>query len=114
MRRSDRLDSRSRPYTVAVPAVPGPRPRPSRTERKASRGQEQTTDVATVEQTRRTFEAAATKMAAKLQDGIRDRAVAHGPRPQPAPATAPPPHAPSTRRAGPQEESRGHTGRTQP
>ncbi|MEU7384187.1 MULTISPECIES: hypothetical protein [unclassified Streptomyces] len=56
-----------------------------------------------MEQTRRTF--AAAKMAAKLQDGIRDRAVAHGPRAQPAPATSPPPHthqpAPSQRRTGP-------------
>ncbi|MFF9511450.1 hypothetical protein ACF1BU_34695 [Streptomyces sp. NPDC014724] len=49
---------------------------------------EQRTDVATVEQTRRTLEAAV----AKLQDGTRERGVAHGPRPQPAPATAPPPH----------------------
>ncbi|MFE7045858.1 hypothetical protein ACFU9X_42620 [Streptomyces atratus] len=41
-----------------------------------------------MEQTHRTLEAAA----AKLQEGIRERALAHGPRPQPAPATAPPPH----------------------
>ncbi|WP_268830219.1 hypothetical protein [Streptomyces roseoverticillatus] len=44
-----------------------------------------------MEQTRRTFEAAAL-LAAKLQDGMRERALAHGPRPQPAPATARPPH----------------------
>ncbi|MFF5090914.1 hypothetical protein [Streptomyces niveus] len=49
---------------------------------KADRGTEQTTDVATVEQTRRTFEAAA-KMAARLQDGIRGRAPAYGPRTPP-------------------------------
>jgi conjugative relaxase-like TrwC/TraI family protein len=90
-RRADRLGSRARPHSVAVPAAPKSRPRPSRTDREASRGREQTTDVATVEQTRRTFEAAA-KMAVKLQDGIRDRAIAHGPRPQPAPSSAPPQH----------------------
>ncbi|MFE7402970.1 hypothetical protein [Streptomyces sp. NPDC057557] len=86
--RSDRLCSRTRPHTVAVPAAPWPRPRPTRTDRKAGRVPEQTTDVAMVEQTRRTLEAAV----AKLQDGIRERAVAHGPRPRPAPATTPPPH----------------------
>lgn len=58
---------------------------------EANRGTQQTTDVATVDQTRRTFEAAAT-MAAKLQDGIRDRALTYGPRTPPAPATATPPH----------------------
>ncbi|GED90127.1 MobF family relaxase [Streptomyces sp. 6-11-2] len=94
VRRAHRLGSRTRPHPVAAPAAPRPRPRPFRSDRKASRGQEQTADVATVEQTRRTFEAAAAKMAAKLQDGIRERAVAHGPRPQPTPATAPPPHTP--------------------
>ncbi|MFI1735267.1 hypothetical protein ACH40E_39820 [Streptomyces acidicola] len=92
VRRSDRLSSRTRPHTVDVPAAPRPRPRPSRTDRKARGGQAQATGVATVEQTRRTFEAAA-KMAAKLQDCIGDRAVARGPRPQPAPAKALPPHA---------------------
>jgi hypothetical protein len=61
-----------------VPAAPRPSLRPSRTDRKASRHQEKTTDVATVEQTRRVFEAAA-KMTAKLKDGVRDRAVARGP-----------------------------------
>jgi hypothetical protein len=91
VRRSNRLGSRPRPHTVAAPAAPNSRPRRPRTDRKTSRGQEQTTDLATVEQTRRTFEAAAA-MAAKLQDGIRDRAVAHGPRPQPTPATSPRAH----------------------
>ncbi|WP_254707188.1 MobF family relaxase [Streptomyces lunaelactis] len=99
VRRADRLGSRTQPHTVAVPAAPRSRLRPSRPDRKASRGLEQTTDVATVEQTRRTFEAAAAKMAAKLQDGVRDRAVAHDPRPQPAPAKAPPSH---TQQPGPQ------------
>lgn len=55
---------------------PGPRPRTSGPASPPA-----------VEQTRRTFEAAAAKMASRLQDGVRDRAVAHGPRPQPAPAT---------------------------
>jgi hypothetical protein len=91
VRRADRLGSRSRPHAAAVPAAPGSRPRPTRTDRKAGRSQEQATDVATVEQNRRTFEAAA-KMAAKLQEGARDRAVAHGPRPQPNPPTAPQSH----------------------
>jgi hypothetical protein len=51
----------------------------------AGRVPEQATDVAAMDQTRRTFEAAA-----KLTDGVRERAVAHGPRPQPtASATAP-------------------------
>ncbi|MEU0060092.1 hypothetical protein [Streptomyces sp. NPDC006334] len=69
-----------------------------------------------MEQTRRTFEAAAAELAATLQDSKRARAVAYGLRSQPAPATAPSPHtqqpAPSTHRAGPQEESREHPGRT--
>ncbi|WP_327281011.1 MULTISPECIES: hypothetical protein [unclassified Streptomyces] len=46
-----------------------------------------------VEQTRRTLEAAAAEMAARLQAGIRERAAARRPSPQPAPATSPPPHA---------------------
>lgn len=82
VRRADRLGSRSRSHTVAVPAAPRSRPRPTRTDRKAGRVPEQATDVAAMDQTRRTFEAAAAKMAAKLTDGVRDRAVAHGPRPQ--------------------------------
>ncbi|WP_416072161.1 relaxase domain-containing protein [Streptomyces sp. ME18-1-4] len=110
-RRAERLSSRTRPRAVAVPAASRSRPRPFHSDREAVRVLEQETGVDTVEQTRRTLEAAA----AKLQDGIRERAVAHSPRPQPAPATAPPPHsspAPSTRRAGPQEELREHPGRT--
>ncbi|MFF3934205.1 MobF family relaxase [Streptomyces hirsutus] len=91
VRRAERLGSRARPRTVAVPAASRSRPRPFRTGRKAGRMLERTTDVDTVEQTRWTFEAAA-KLAAKLQDGRRERAVAHGPRPQPAPAAAPPSH----------------------
>ncbi|MCX5112390.1 hypothetical protein OOK13_28605 [Streptomyces sp. NBC_00378] len=89
VRRSDRLGSRTRPAPVAVPATPSSRLRQSRTDRNAGRVQEQASDVAAVEETRRTFEAAA-KMAAKLQDGVRDRATAHG-GPQPAPATSPSP-----------------------
>ncbi|MEJ8655018.1 MULTISPECIES: hypothetical protein [unclassified Streptomyces] len=57
----------------------------------ADRDQEQATDVATVEQTQLVVEAVV-KMTAKLQDGMRERAVAHGPRPQPAPTTSTPPH----------------------
>ncbi|WP_234433091.1 MobF family relaxase [Streptomyces sp. NRRL S-1824] len=91
VRRADRLSSRARAHAVAVPAAPTSRLRPDRADRKAGRDQEQATDVATVEHTRRVFEAAA-KMAAKLQDGARERAVAHGPRPQPTPAAPTPPH----------------------
>ncbi|MFI8308465.1 MobF family relaxase [Streptomyces sp. NPDC085927] len=87
-RRAERLSSRTRPRAVAVPAASRSRPRPFHSDREAVRVLEQETGVDTAEQTRRTLEA----VAAKLQDGIRERAVAHGPRPQPAPATAPPPH----------------------
>jgi hypothetical protein len=89
VRRAERLGSRSRPHPVAVPTASRTRTQPSRTDRKAGRVPVQATDVAAMDQTRRTFEAAAAKMAAKLQDGVRDRAVAHGPRPQPATAKAP-------------------------
>ncbi|MFJ6661253.1 hypothetical protein ACIQNG_33640 [Streptomyces sp. NPDC091377] len=62
------------------------------TDRKSGRTQEQQgTDVAALEQTRATIEAVA-KMAATLQDGIRKRAVTHGPRPHPAPTTPSPSH----------------------
>ncbi|CAL9627932.1 hypothetical protein SUDANB99_05955 (plasmid) [Streptomyces sp. enrichment culture] len=90
VRRADRLGSRPRPHSVAVPAASRPRSRPLRTGRKAGRLLEQETGVGTVEQTRRTLEA----VAAELQDGIRERALAFGPRPRPAPATAPQPHTP--------------------
>ncbi|MFD3665773.1 MobF family relaxase [Streptomyces sp. NPDC058659] len=73
LRRADRLDSR--------------------TGRKAGHALEQETDVAALEQTRATIEAVA-KMAAKLQDGIRERAVARDPRPQPAPSAPAPSHTP--------------------
>jgi hypothetical protein len=88
VRRADRLGSRTRQHAVAVPTASRTRARPSRTDRKAGRTPVQATDVAAMDQTRRTF-AAAAKMAAKLQDGVRDRAVAHNPRPQPATAKAP-------------------------
>ncbi|MFD4543519.1 MobF family relaxase [Streptomyces bauhiniae] len=52
---------------------------------------EQETDVAALEQTRATIEAVA-KMAAKLQDGIRERAVVQDSRPQPAPSVPTPSH----------------------
>ncbi|MFF5443240.1 MobF family relaxase [Streptomyces achromogenes] len=87
VRRADRLGSRTRPRTVAVPAASGPSPWPLRTGRKAGRFPEQETGVDTVEQTRRTLEA----VAAELQYGIPERAVTFGPRPRPAPATAQPP-----------------------
>ncbi|MEV0889391.1 MobF family relaxase [Streptomyces microflavus] len=90
-RRSDRLGSRTRPHTVAVPDAARSRLRSSRPDRKAGRGQEQGTDVAALEQTRATIEAAA-KMAAKLQAGVRERAAALHPAPQPAPAASPPSH----------------------
>ncbi|MEU3620043.1 MobF family relaxase [Streptomyces sp. NPDC006872] len=92
VRRADRLGSRSRPHAVAVSAAPRSPLRPTRTDRKAGRVPEQATDVAAMDQTRRTFEAAAAKMAAKLNDGVRERAVAHGPRPQPTAPTTPPTH----------------------
>ncbi|WP_433963323.1 MobF family relaxase [Streptomyces microflavus] len=90
-RRSERLNSRARPHTVAVPDISRSRPCPSPTDRKAGRGREQGTDVAALEQTRATIEAAAA-MAAKLQDGVRERAAARAAAPQPAPAAPPPPH----------------------
>jgi conjugative relaxase-like TrwC/TraI family protein len=89
VRRADRLGSRTRPRTVAVPAASRSRPQPFHSDWKAGRVPEQTTDVATVEQTRRTLAEAAL---ARVQEGARERALTHGPRPQPAPATAPPPH----------------------
>lgn len=89
VRRADRLGSRSRPHTVAVPAASRSRLRSPRTDRKAGRVPEQATDVAAMDQTRATFEAAA-KIAAKLTDGVRDRAIASGPRPQPTATTTSP------------------------
>lgn len=91
------MGSRTRPYAVSVPAASRSHPRPFRSGPKDGRLLELETGVDTVERTRRTFEAAA-RLAAKLQDGKRERAVAHGPRPQPAPATAsqPPTQQPGT------------------
>lgn len=59
--RRGRLNSRTRPRTVAVPATPSPRPG-----RMAGRDPEPTTDVAV-------------EMAARLQAGIRERAAARRP-----------------------------------
>ncbi|MFF8281005.1 MobF family relaxase [Streptomyces lateritius] len=92
VRRAERLGSRTRPYAVAVPAASRPHPRPFRTGRKDGHLLEPETGVNTVEQTRQTLEAAAAQVAATLQDSRRAREAAHGPRPQPTPATAPPPH----------------------
>ncbi|MFE5560329.1 hypothetical protein [Streptomyces sp. NPDC056544] len=89
-RRAERLHSRTRPRTVAVPTTPRPNLRSGRAERRAGRDLEPTTDVATVEQTSWTLEVTAAEMAARLQAGIRERAAARRPSPQPAPATAPP------------------------
>ncbi|WP_369780663.1 MobF family relaxase [Streptomyces sp. R33] len=94
VRRADRLNSRTRPRTVAVPTTPRPNLRPGWAERRAGRDLEPATDVAAVEQTSRTLEAAAAEMAARLQAGIRERAAARRPSPQSAPATAPPPRTP--------------------
>lgn len=85
-RRADRLNSRTRPHTVAVPGTLS-----SRTRRRAGRDLEPTTDVAAVELTRRTLEAAVAEMAARLQAGVRERAAA--PRPSSKSAAAPPPSA---------------------
>ncbi|GAA3163766.1 MobF family relaxase [Streptomyces ramulosus] len=90
-RRAERLGSRPRPYAVAVPAASRPRPRPFRTGRKDGRLLEPETCIDAVERTRRTLEAAA-KVAATIQDSRRAREAAYGLRPQPAPATVPPPH----------------------
>ncbi|GGK31592.1 hypothetical protein GCM10011583_74300 [Streptomyces camponoticapitis] len=89
-RRAQRLGSRSRPYAVAVPAASRSHPRPFRTGRKDGRllEPEAGVDDDTVEQSRRTFGAAA-KVAATLQDSKRTREAAHGLRPQPAPAPGP-------------------------
>lgn len=91
-RRAERLGSRTRPRTVAVPATSSSHLRPFRTGRQDGRLLEPETGIDTVEQTRQTMEAAAAKVAATIQDSKRARALAHGPRPQPAPATTPPQH----------------------
>ncbi|OEJ55355.1 conjugal transfer protein TraA [Streptomyces agglomeratus] len=107
VRRAERLGSRTRSRTVAVPAASRSRPRPFRTGPKDGRLLEPETGVDTVEQTRRTFEAAAAQVAATLQDSRRAREAAHGPRPQPTPATATPPH---TRQPGTQHTPGRTTG----
>ncbi|OEJ22216.1 conjugal transfer protein TraA [Streptomyces agglomeratus] len=109
VRRAERLGSRTRSRTVAVPAASRSRPRPFRTGPKDGRLLEPETGVDTVEQTRRTFEAAAAQVAATLQDSRRAREAAHGPRLQPTPATATPPH---TRQPGTQHTPGRATGVT--
>ncbi|OII61445.1 conjugal transfer protein TraA [Streptomyces sp. CC53] len=91
-RRAERLGSRLRPYAVTVPAASRSHPRPFSTGGQDGRLLEPETGVDTVEQTRQTLEAAAAQVAATLQDSRRAREAAHGPRPQSAPATDPPPH----------------------
>ncbi|MGZ2362371.1 relaxase domain-containing protein [Streptomyces sp. 372A] len=94
VRRSERLGSRARPHIVAVPGALRSGPRLSRTDRKPGRAQEQQeTDVAALEQTRSTIETVAL-MAVSLQDGVRERDVAHRLQPRPAPATPAPSHTP--------------------
>ncbi|WP_434091016.1 hypothetical protein [Streptomyces goshikiensis] len=73
-RRADRLNSRPRRHTVAVPGTLS-----SRTGRRAGRDLEATTDAAAVELTSRTLESAAAEMAARLQSGVRERAEAYAP-----------------------------------
>ncbi|MES4886215.1 MobF family relaxase [Streptomyces sp. NPDC000349] len=92
VRRAERLGSRPRSYAVSVPAASRSRLRPFRDGRKDGRLLEPETGVDTVERTRQTLEAAAAQVAATLQDSRRAREAVHGLRPQPAPATAPPPH----------------------
>ncbi|WP_435972203.1 relaxase domain-containing protein [Streptomyces sp. Qhu_M48] len=92
VRRADRLGSRPRPYTVAVPAASRSHSRPFRDGRKDGLLLKPETGVDAVEQTRQTLEAAAAKVAATLQDSQRAREAAHGLRPQPAPAAVPPQH----------------------
>lgn len=92
VRRAERLGSRTRPYAVAVPAALRSHPRPFRDGRKDGRLLDPETGVDTVERTRQTLAAAAAQVAATLQDSRRAREAAHGLRPQPTPATAPPPH----------------------
>ncbi|MEV6962793.1 hypothetical protein AB0M97_27225 [Streptomyces sp. NPDC051207] len=75
VRRAERLGSRTRPRTVSVPAASRSHPRPFHSGPEDGRLLEPGTGVDTVERTRRTFEAAA-RLAAKLQDGKRERAVA--------------------------------------
>ncbi|MFE5795551.1 MobF family relaxase [Streptomyces sp. NPDC056503] len=93
-RRAERLGSRPRPYAVAVPAASRSHPRPFRDGRKDGRLLEPETgvDIDAVDRTRQTLEAAAARVTATLQDSRRAREAAHGPRPQPAPAAAPPQH----------------------
>ncbi|MFE7129459.1 hypothetical protein ACFVIM_01205 [Streptomyces sp. NPDC057638] len=83
-----------------MPGAPRSHLRPSRPDQTTGRAQQQGTDVAALEQTRATIEAAA-QMAVRLQDGIGERAAAHRPRPRPArpapaPSHTPPPGAQQT------------------
>jgi hypothetical protein len=109
-RRAERLGSRPRPYAVAVPAASRSHPRPFHTGPKGGRLLERETGVDTVEQTRQTLEAAAVQVAATLQDSRRARARSP-PRRRPR-RRKPSSPASRTHRAGPQEESHEHPGRT--
>lgn len=91
-RRAERLGSRTRSRTVAVPATSGSHPRPFRAGPNGGRLLEAETGVDTVERTRQTMEAAAAQLADTIQDSKRAREVAHGLRPQSAPVPTPAPH----------------------
>jgi hypothetical protein len=113
VRRADRLGSRTRPRTVAVLPPRGRARGRSTLDRKAGRVPEQTTDVDTVEQTRRTLAEAALARSRKAPGGVPsptapDRSP---PRRRPCRRTPSSP-APGTHWVGPREESREHLGRT--
>lgn len=86
VRRAERLGSRARPSAVAVPAAARSYPRPIDAGRQTGRVPGEGTDIDTVEQTRRTLAEAAL---ARVQEGARERALAYGPYPRPAPAARP-------------------------
>ncbi|MFB8406569.1 MobF family relaxase [Streptomyces sp. NPDC055912] len=98
-RRAERLGSRARPHTVAVPGTSRSGLLPLRPDREAARAQEQQqgTEAAALEQTRSTIEAVA-QMAARLQDTVRERAAARAAaraaRQRPAPPAPAPSHTP--------------------
>jgi hypothetical protein len=108
-RRSRRLTSRSLP-PAATPAGPPPRPGLDRRQARANRGgrqpvrplEDQATDLSALEDSRRLIDAAA-----RLQDGIRERA-AGGPHSPPAPTATPfHPQKPGTRSPGPSTPTGG-------
>ncbi|MFD4376834.1 hypothetical protein [Streptomyces sp. NPDC058486] len=110
-RRAERLASRPRPYTVAVPAaLRSSYPRPFHDGRKDGRVLETETCVDAVERTRQTLEAAPRRWPPGSRTAGGHAKAAHGPHPQRAPAAVrrrrPNNPAPSTHQSEPQE-SRG-------